>query len=77
MFWSVKSTILHAKNDNFKPVVGAQTRNVWQAWQILAIKGIGMGVRGREVSESVNKRNIHEKILFQIVLNEVLKSCEK
>ena len=29
------------------------------------------------VSTSVNIRNIHEKILFQVVLNEVLKSCEK
>ena len=31
------------------------------------------------MSKSINKRNIHEKILFhfQVELNEVLKSCEK
>ena len=29
-----------------------------------------------ELSESVNKRKIHEKILFQIVLSEVLKIYE-
>ena len=32
--------------------------------------------RGR-LREPFNKRNIYEKILFQIVLNEVLRSCEK
>ena len=46
LFWSVKSTVLHAKDDNFKPVMGAQTRNLWRAEQILAIKGKRMGVGG-------------------------------
>ena len=27
MSWSVKSTVLHAKDDNLKPFMGAQTRN--------------------------------------------------
>ena len=40
-----------------------------------SLKGWVGGVRG--LSESVNERNNHKKILFQIVLNEVLKSCEK
>ena len=40
------------------------------------VGGLGGG-GGRRLSESVNERNNHEKILFQIVLNEVLKSCEK
>ena len=31
MFWSVKSTVLLAKDDNFKPVIGAQTRDLWRA----------------------------------------------
>ena len=38
------------------------------------LKGWGGG--GCELSESVNKRKIHEKILFQIVLSEVLKIYE-
>ena len=52
--------------------MGAQTRNLYHASKILTIKGmVGAGVGG--LSESFNKRNIHEKILFQIVLNEVVK----
>ena len=58
MFWSVKSTALHAKDDNSEPVIGAQTRNLCYAYQIFGIKGIGVGEG--ELSESVNKNNIHE-----------------
>ena len=72
MFWSVKSTVLHAKDDNFKPFMRAQTRNLCYAKQILDIKGmVGAGVEG--LSESFNKSNIHEKILFQSVFYEVVK----
>ena len=47
MFWSVKSTVLHAKDDNFKPFMGAQTRNLCYAKQILDIKGmVGAGWKG-------------------------------
>ena len=42
MFWSVKSTALNAKDDNFKPVMGAQTRNLCYAYQIFGIKGMGL-----------------------------------
>ena len=38
--------------------------------------GVGWGV-GVELIEYVNKRNILEKILLQIVLNQVLKCWEK
>ena len=31
MFWSVKPTVLHTKDDNFKPVIGLQTRNLCYA----------------------------------------------
>ena len=58
MFWSVKSTALHAKDDNSKSVIGAQTRNLCYACQIFGIKGIGVGEG--ELSESVNKNNIYE-----------------
>ena len=46
MFWSVKSTVLPAKDDNFKPVTGAQTRNLCYALQILVIKRMGVGKAG-------------------------------
>ena len=52
----------------------AQTRHLCYAWQILAINiegMVGAGVGG--LSKSFNKRNIHEKIFFQIVLNKVVK----
>ena len=39
--------------------------------------GGGEGWVGEALSESFNKRNIHEKVLFEIVLNEVLESCKK
>ena len=42
MFWSVKSTVLHAKDNNFKPDMGAQTRNLCYAYQILPIKVMGL-----------------------------------
>ena len=43
MFWSVKSTVLPAKDYNFKPIMRAQTRNLCYALQILAIKEMGLG----------------------------------
>ena len=44
IFWSIKFTALHAKDDNFKPDMGAQTRNLCYAYQIFGIKGMGAGV---------------------------------
>ena len=72
--FGVYNPVLHAKGDNFKPVVGAQTRNLFHAQRIFAIKGIGWGWEG--MSKSIIKGNIYEKILFQVVLNEVLKSSK-
>ena len=65
--WSVKSTTLDAKDDNFKPVMGAQTKNLCYAQQILVIKGMGVG-EGGWLSEPVNKRNIHEKSCFRYIV---------
>ena len=60
MFWSVIYTVLHAKDDNFKPSMGEQTRHLCYAKKIWSIKGmVGDAVGG--LSESFDKRNIHEK----------------
>ena len=44
IFWSIKFTALHAKDDNLKPGMGAQTRNLCYAYQIFGIKGMEVGV---------------------------------
>ena len=57
MFWSVKSTVLNAKDENFKPAMGAQTRiyvALSRFWSLEGHKwmGVVLGVEG--FSESVN-----------------------
>ena len=39
--------------------------------QILAVKGMGA------LNETIKKGNFVTKTIFQVMLNEVLKSCEK
>ena len=60
MFWSVKSTGLNVKDDNFKSVMGAPTRKcMFMLSRFWPLKGwgCGVGVYGEEVlSESVNKK---------------------
>ena len=50
---------------------GALTKNFCHALQILAIKGVG------GLSESVKRENLRQKSFLQIILNEVLRICEK
>ena len=57
---------------------GAATKNFCHAYQILAIKGVGGGIGGGEGGgESVKTGKFITKIFFQIMLNEVVKICEK
>ena len=82
MFWSVKS-VLHAKDDNL--CYGSTNKKFMLCLADFGIKGMGVcvcvcgeggweggggGGGGVGVSESVNKGNIYQKILFQIVLNK-------
>ena len=77
MFWSVKS-VLHAKDDNL--CYGSTDKKFMLCLADFGIKGMGVcggggggeggGRGGVGVSESVNKGNIYQKILFQIVLNK-------
>ena len=45
MFCSVKSTALYAEDDNFKLVMGVQTKNLCYVFKTFAIRGM-MEVRG-------------------------------
>ena len=78
MFWSVISIVLHAKDDNFKPSMGEQTRHLCYAKQIWSIKGmVGAAVGGLMnplIKGTFMKSVLNEVlIVFQIVLSEVLK----
>ena len=78
MFWSVISIVLHAKDDNFKPSMGEQTRHLCYAKQIWSIEGmVGAAVGGLMnplIKGTFMKSVLNEVlIVFQIVLSEVLK----
>ena len=76
MFCSIKSTFLHTKDDYLKSDMEAQTRHLCHS-VCVCVCGRREGERiGWLRNESINKTNIYDKVSFQIVLNEALKSCE-